>query len=79
MSILQRYTDAINNKDEAAMNEIFDYGRPASVVLAILIERSGKELPIHADIIGKTITLKEGEHVKLCGPEPLALEIMKTG
>ena len=63
----------------AAMNEIFDYGRPASVVLAILIERSGKELPIHADIIGKTITLKEKEHVKLCGPEPLALEIMKTG
>ena len=63
----------------AAMNEIFDYGRPASIMLAILIERSGKELPIHADIVGKTITLKEGEHVKLCGPEPLALEIMKTG
>ena len=63
----------------AAMNEIFDYGRPASISLAILIERSGRELPIHADIIGKTITLKEGEHVKLSGPEPLALEIMKTG
>ena len=63
----------------AAMNEIFDYGRPASISLAILIERSGRELPIHPDIIGKTITLKEGEHVKLCGPEPLALEIMKTG
>ena len=63
----------------AAMNEIFDYGRPASISLAILIERSGRELPIHPDIIGKTITLKEGEHVKLSGPEPLALEIMKTG
>ena len=63
----------------AAMNEIFDYGRPASISLAILIERSGRELPIHPDIIGKTITLKEGEHAKLSGPEPLALEIMKTG
>ena len=63
----------------AAMNEIFDYGRPASIILAILIERSGRELPVHADIIGKTITLKEGEHVKLSGPEPLALEIKKTG
>ena len=63
----------------AAMNEIFDYGRPASIILAILIERSGRELTVHADIIGKTITLKEGEHVKLSGPEPLALEIKKTG
>ena len=63
----------------AAMNEIFDYGRPASIILAILIERSGRELPVHADIIGKTITLKDGEHVKLSGPEPLALEIKKTG
>ena len=39
----------------AAMNEIFDYGRPASIILAILIERSGRELPVHADIIGKLL------------------------
>ena len=64
---------------QRSINEIFDYGRPASIILAILIERSGRELPVHADIIGKTITLKEGEHVKLSGPEPLALEIKKTG
>ena len=63
----------------AAMNEIFDYGRPASISLAILVERSGRELPIHPDIIGKTITLKEGEHAKLSGPEPLVLEIIKSG
>jgi len=59
----------------AALNEIFDYGRPAKVILAVLIERSGRELPIQADVVGKTITLKPGEHVKLSGPEPLALEI----
>lgn len=59
----------------AAMNEIFDYGRPASISLAVLIDRSGRELPIQADIIGKTIVLKEGEHVKLSGPEPLTLSV----
>ncbi|MCG8379618.1 MAG: bifunctional pyr operon transcriptional regulator/uracil phosphoribosyltransferase PyrR [Proteobacteria bacterium] len=57
----------------AAMNEIFDYGRPKSISLAVLIDRSGRELPIQADIIGKTIILNEGEHVKLSGPEPLTI------
>lgn len=62
----------------AALNEIFDFGRPASVTLVVLIERSGQELPIRADIFGKRISLKSDEHVKLCGPEPLALEIKKA-
>lgn len=59
----------------AAMNEIFDYGRPATITLAVLIDRGARELPIQADIIGKTIILKEGEHVKLSGPEPLAISL----
>ena len=59
----------------AALNEIFDYGRPARITLAVLIERSGRELPICADVIGKSMSLNPGEHVKLSGPEPLALEI----
>jgi pyrimidine operon attenuation protein/uracil phosphoribosyltransferase len=62
----------------AAMNEIFDYGRPASITLVVLIDRGGRELPIQADVTGKTLQLKPGEHVKLLGPEPLALEISKT-
>ncbi len=62
----------------AAMNEIFDYGRPTSITLVVLIDRCGRELPIQADVIGKTITLNEGEHVKLSGPEPLALFIDKV-
>jgi pyrimidine operon attenuation protein/uracil phosphoribosyltransferase len=57
------------------MNEIFDYGRPASITLAVLIDRNEQELPISADIVGKSLTLNDGEHVKLLGPEPLALEI----
>lgn len=63
----------------AAMNEIFDYGRPASIRLAVLIDRNEHELPINADVIGKSLTLNRGEHVKLSGPEPLALEITRTG
>ncbi len=62
----------------AALNEIFDYGRPATVLLAVLVERSGRELPIRADVAGKSMTLNSGEHVKLSGPEPLALEIKKA-
>jgi pyrimidine operon attenuation protein/uracil phosphoribosyltransferase len=58
----------------AAMNEIFDYGRPASISLAVLIDRSGRELPIQANVTGKRLALKSNEHVKLLGPEPLALE-----
>jgi pyrimidine operon attenuation protein/uracil phosphoribosyltransferase len=59
----------------AALNELFDYGRPASVTLVVLIERNGRELPIQPDVIGCSLYLEPGQHVKLCGPEPLSLEI----
>ena len=55
----------------AAMNEIFDYGRPASITLICLVERSGREIPIQADIVGQYLHLEEGQHIKLTGPEPL--------
>jgi pyrimidine operon attenuation protein / uracil phosphoribosyltransferase len=41
----------------AAMNEIFDYGRPSKIDLAVLIDRGGRELPIAAGIVGATIEL----------------------
>ena len=59
----------------AAMNEIFDYGRPASITLVCLIERSGRELPIQADIVGQIINLDEGQHIKLTGPDKLEFEV----
>jgi pyrimidine operon attenuation protein/uracil phosphoribosyltransferase len=62
----------------AAMNELFDYGRPASIMLAVLVERSGRELPVEASIVGRKIDLGAAEHVKLTGPEPLALQIQRT-
>src|SRR5512145_2011273 len=39
----------------AAMNEIFDYGRPARIDLAVLIDRGGRELPIAATVVGATL------------------------
>jgi len=62
----------------AAMNELFDYGRPASITLAVLGERSGRELPIQADVVGRHFDLGEHEHVKLSGPEPLRLSIVEA-
>lgn len=61
----------------AALNELFDYGRPASIHLAVLIDRSGRELPIEANVVGHHVDLKPGEHIKLSGPEPLKLEIKR--
>jgi len=62
----------------AALNEIFDYGRPASVTLAVLIHRDGRELPIEAQVVGHHIKLKKNQHIKLLGPEPLKLEIQSA-
>lgn len=62
----------------AAMNEIFDYARPASVKLAVLINRGGRELPIQADIIGESIELGPGQQIKLTGPDKLELELQET-
>ncbi len=59
----------------AAMNEIFDYGRPASITLLCLVDRSGRELPIQADIIGQHLQLGADQHIKLSGPEPLEFVI----
>lgn len=59
----------------AALNELFDYGRPASVLLAVLVDRSGRELPIEANVIGTRMKLSAGQHVQLTGPEPLQLTL----
>jgi pyrimidine operon attenuation protein/uracil phosphoribosyltransferase len=62
----------------AALNELFDYGRPASIILAALIDRGGRELPIAADVVGRRVTLQQGEQIKLTGPDPLRLEIRRS-
>ena len=59
----------------AAMNELFDYGRPASITLITLLDLQRRELPIQADVVGGTLTLGDNQLIKLTGPDPLTLEI----
>ena len=49
----------------AALNEIFDYGRPARVRLAVLIDRGGRELPVQPDHVGARLVLQPGEKLAL--------------
>jgi pyrimidine operon attenuation protein/uracil phosphoribosyltransferase len=49
----------------AAMNELFDYGRPASIRLAVLIDRGGHELPIRPDFTGFTLAVPARQNINL--------------
>ncbi|PKO84482.1 MAG: bifunctional pyr operon transcriptional regulator/uracil phosphoribosyltransferase PyrR [Betaproteobacteria bacterium HGW-Betaproteobacteria-11] len=49
----------------AAMNEIFDYGRPARIDLAVLADRGGRELPIAARFCPHSLTLPAGQMLAL--------------
>jgi pyrimidine operon attenuation protein / uracil phosphoribosyltransferase len=58
----------------AALNELFDYGRPASVTLVCLLDLNAGELPIRPDVVGASLSLPANQRVKLLGPTPLTLE-----
>jgi pyrimidine operon attenuation protein/uracil phosphoribosyltransferase len=49
----------------AAINELFDYGRPARIMLAALVDRGERELPIAADFVAHTVALNPGERLVL--------------
>jgi pyrimidine operon attenuation protein/uracil phosphoribosyltransferase len=49
----------------AVVNELFDFGRPASVSLAVLVDRGGRELPIHAAVSAARITLPREQRLSL--------------
>ena len=49
----------------AVINELFDYGRPASVRLAVLVDRGGRELPIQPDFCAARVTLPAGQSLAL--------------
>ena len=59
----------------AALNEIFDYGLPNQVVIAVLIERDGRQIPMMPDCVGIKITLDPGQRIKLTGPAPLGVHV----
>ncbi|MEW5771382.1 MAG: bifunctional pyr operon transcriptional regulator/uracil phosphoribosyltransferase PyrR [Pseudomonadota bacterium] len=60
----------------AAMNLLFDYGRPASIRLAVLVDRSGRELPICADYVGLSLELAEPARVNLSRDEAGKLSLV---
>ncbi len=49
----------------AAMNLLFDYGRPAAIRLAVLVDRGGRELPVCADYTGVRLELGPHQHISL--------------
>ena len=59
----------------AALNEIFSWGRPAAVQLAVLVERGGRELPIQPDVVGVRLDLNPSQHIKLSGPNTLEFSV----
>ncbi len=48
-----------------AMNELFDYGRPASITLAVLVDRGGREMPVEAQIVGAHLELSATQSLEL--------------
>ena len=49
----------------AVLNELFDYGRPASVALAVLVDRGGRELPVQADFAAARVSLPANQLLAL--------------
>jgi pyrimidine operon attenuation protein/uracil phosphoribosyltransferase len=47
----------------AALDELADFGRPSRITLAVLIDRGGRELPIHADVVGRTVEVQPTQRV----------------
>ena len=49
----------------AVLNELYDYGRPASVQLAVMVDRGGRELPVQANTAATTVTLPDDQLLEL--------------
>jgi pyrimidine operon attenuation protein / uracil phosphoribosyltransferase len=66
----------------AAMDELADFGRPRRILLCVLIDRGGRELPIQPDIVGRHLDVPEGMRVEVLVPEldgRLSVELGPTG
>ena len=57
----------------AAINVLFDYGRPGRIDLAVLFDRGGRELPISPTFVGEALGDLGAKRCKLLGPAPLTL------
>ena len=66
----------------AAMNELMDWGRPSRILLCVLVDRGGRELPIQPDIVGRQVNVLPHQKVDVRVPEIdgcLAVEISLSG
>jgi pyrimidine operon attenuation protein/uracil phosphoribosyltransferase len=54
----------------AALNELMDWGRPARILLCVLADRGGRELPVQPDVVGRKIEVQEiNQHVEVLVPD----------
>jgi pyrimidine operon attenuation protein / uracil phosphoribosyltransferase len=53
----------------AVLNELFDYGRPARVRLAVLVDRGGRQLPVQADFAAARVSLPDAQSLTLVRSE----------
>jgi len=53
----------------AALDELTDFGRPRRILLCVLVDRGGRELPIHADVVGKHVPVEDRDRVEVLVPE----------
>lgn len=66
----------------AALDELTDFGRPRRILLCVLVDRGGRELPIHADVVGKRIAVDGQDRVEVLVPEvdgELAITLVRAG
>jgi len=66
----------------AALDELADFGRPRRILLCVLVDRGGRELPIHADIVGKRYGVETGSRIEVLVPEvdgELAITLVSEG
>jgi pyrimidine operon attenuation protein / uracil phosphoribosyltransferase len=64
----------------AALDELADFGRPARIMLCVLIDRGGRELPIQPDIVGEKVDATEEQVIEVRVPEvdgELAVEVVE--
>jgi pyrimidine operon attenuation protein/uracil phosphoribosyltransferase len=64
----------------AAINELMDWGRPSRIMLCVLVDRGGRELPIQPDIVGRKVGILPGQRVDVRVPEldgRLAVELSR--
>jgi pyrimidine operon attenuation protein/uracil phosphoribosyltransferase len=66
----------------AALDQLADFGRPARIALAVLIDRGGRELPVQADIVGQKVPARPGDRVDVLLQEVDgrdAVELVRSG